>query len=739
MDWIQEAKKEITSQKEIMSFEEYIDHFNAKPVQETRTSSMYLKSMFKYFGESKKDGFTLFNSSEENSKPVFGQKRVSEKIYQNILNFIEEGFNNKFILLVGPNGSSKSSIVKKLMEGAERYSKTPSGALYTFSWMFPVDTFVKGKLGFSIDEPANEKKKLKTFAYLEEVEVNAIINSDLKDHPLLLIPKKYRQSLIDNALKDAKEDHLKHVKMSYLYTGSLSKKNNMIYEALLKSYKGDHEEVLKHIRIERWSISRRYSDGAVTIEPQMHVDAKLQQITMDQRLANLPPSLKSLNLFSMQGETIMANRGLLEFSDLLKRPIDAFKYLLTTMETSNVNIQGILTQLDIFFIGSSNELHLDAFKQHPDYKSFKGRFNFITVPYLLNYQNEMKIYQRQIDGLTFKTTFEPHALSTLCKFAIMSRLRAPKGENYGDNQRLKDAVQKLSPLDKTEFYYYKDAPENLDIETRQILTQNFKTVREEFEADPGYEGRFGLSPRSVMKIIYKLSSEHKHVSVIHVLDYLKKFITKKTQYDFLNMPSDGQYHSPDTFVSLLLDQSLKVFDSELRDCLGMVDNRSYEEYIKTYIQNVNAITKNEKIKNEVTGKYEEPNHYMIDGFEKSIELNEDSNLFRSQLISNLGAYFLDNPGKNIIYTSVFPELVRRLKDSFKEEQNKVITVISNNLIYYETEYNKQENDKGERIKTPLSKENKELIKNVLDNLVTKYKYSHLGAIGILKNLLKSKY
>ena len=87
-----------------------------------------------------------------------------------------------------------------------------------------------------------------------------------------------------------------------------------------------------------------------------------------------------------QGEAVLANRGVLEFSDLLKRPLDTIKYLLMTMETSSINIQGILTALDIFFIGTSNEVHFAAFKQHPDYNSFKGRFNFVTVPYLLCYR-----------------------------------------------------------------------------------------------------------------------------------------------------------------------------------------------------------------------------------------------------------------------------------------------------------------------------------------------------------------
>lgn len=141
-----------------------------------------------------------------------------------------------------------------------------------------------------------------------------------------------------------------------------------------------------------------------------------------------------MNLFQLNGEAVLANRGILEFSDLLKRPLDAFKYLLQTMETKTLNLQGILTELDIFFIGTSNEIHLAAFKQHPDFNSFKGRFNFIRVPYLLNYRDEMKIYGEQIDGLADKTRFEPHALSALCLFSVMSRLRNAQVKNYPDKK-----------------------------------------------------------------------------------------------------------------------------------------------------------------------------------------------------------------------------------------------------------------------------------------------------------------
>ena len=47
------------------------------------------------------------------------------------------GTEKRVLLLHGPVGSSKSTIVRLLKKGLEGYSKTPEGALYAFTWVVP--------------------------------------------------------------------------------------------------------------------------------------------------------------------------------------------------------------------------------------------------------------------------------------------------------------------------------------------------------------------------------------------------------------------------------------------------------------------------------------------------------------------------------------------------------------------------------------------------------------------------
>lgn len=730
MNWLEEIEKESDRPNETLSFQEYMEEFEKDAPRECRATYLYLKDMLDYFGTDEDGNYKLFEEDHEDVPPVFGQKKTQRRIIQNMINFREEGFNNKFILLVGPNGSAKSSIVKKIMKGAEEYSNHKEGALYTFSWIFPIDNYVKGTLGLAANTASTS---INTYAHLEDKEISAILNSDLKDHPILLLPKSARQRVIENALEDFPE-LLADVKRTYIYQGDLSKRNRMIYETLLKNYKGDHQQVLKHIRVERFSLSKRYSTGAVTIEPQMHVDARMQQITMDRRMANLPPSLQSLNMFSLQGEVVMANRGILEFSDLLKRPLDTFKYLLQTMETSHLNLQGIVTALDIFFIGTSNEVHQAAFRQHPDFNSFKGRFNFIRVPYLLNFRDEEKIYEKQVAGLHEDSQFEPLAIRSLCLFAVMTRLRACQSKNYED-KKLGQIVSTLNPLEKSLLLAEGQLPDRLDIESAQILEQKLAEVLSEYEWDNLYEGKFGLSPREIKNIIYKLADSNKSITFVEVVENLQKLILKKSEHDFLNMTPQGDYHHPARFISLIKQYSLDIFDKQLRDSLGLVDNRSYETYIKRYIENVNSQIKGEKIKNTITDKYEAPDEYLMKEFEANINLKEDVKKFRSHLISKLGAWYLDNPGKSVDLMVVFPDLITKLQESFRNEQKKVILDMSKNIVFYEAEQNDPESAKS----STLTQEARDQIDRSIKSLVENFNYSEFGALTMLKYLIKERY
>ncbi len=154
-----------------------------------------------------------------------------------------------------------------------------------------------------------------------------------------------------------------------------------------------------------------------------------RQITMDRSLQSLPPSLQAVTLYEAKGELIDAAGGVLEFSDLLKRPLDAFKYLQLSIETGEVALAAQNVQLNCVMMGSANELHLDAFREHPEFASFRGRLELARAPYLKSYEQERLIYDTHVTPQV-RRHVAPHATEMAALFAVFTRMRKPNPDRY---------------------------------------------------------------------------------------------------------------------------------------------------------------------------------------------------------------------------------------------------------------------------------------------------------------------
>ena len=166
----------------------------------------------------------------------------------------------------------------------------------------------------------------------------------------------------------------------------------------------------------------------------MTVDASEHQVTMDRSMAMLPAALTSLSLFDVAGELIDASGGLLEFSDLLKRPIDAYKYLQLSVETGEISLPHQIVGLNCVCIASANEAHLAALREHHEWESFRSRFALIAVPYLRSYLQEERIYEEQI-AREQKMHVAPYAMRVAALFAVMTRLHPLPSELISNRSR----------------------------------------------------------------------------------------------------------------------------------------------------------------------------------------------------------------------------------------------------------------------------------------------------------------
>jgi serine protein kinase len=723
----EEIQKNFMANQQIMTFEEYLKLVSDNPATQVRGSAFYAADMMDHFGatETKKpDTHHSQKSYKIFSDKVVGNEGVQNQIYQALRAFSRLGMNHRLILLHGPNGSAKSTIINAIMEGLEKYSHRHEGALYSFSWVFPIDRVVRGSLGIRGD---SEKKpgSHQSYATLTEDEIACIIPSEMKDHPLLLLPLEVREKYF----KDLDlPSHL--VIPQRLKEGGLSHRDQAIFQALLTSYQGDYAQVLKHIRVERFYLSRVYRTGLVSVEPQMHVDAHFQLLTMNKSLSNLPASLQGINFFTISGDLPDSNRGMVDYNDLLKRPIDTYKYLLTACETGKVNVGQSILHLDTVFIGSSNELQLDAFKEYTDFSSFKGRIELIQVPYLLELSQERKVHAPLLKNIAGTKAVTPHTDWCIAYWGILTRLKKPQRENY--ISELGAILDKFTPIDKLRLYDTGEVPVRLNNDERKLIRANLYEIKEEYKNVPYYEGRTGASAREMKSILIDAAqnNDFKTLSPLAVIHEIRQFIRKVSEYDFLRQEMVDGYHDQEMFIEAILDEYANIVDREVRDCLGLYDTKQWEDFMKKYIVHLSAQLKKEKLKNPITGGYEEPDQSLLNEFESIVGAPQEQaqrEQFRLNLITQIGAWTLDHPKEAVDYFRIFPDLKQKIEKHFYESQKSLLQKMNTSLKHFGTDHE------------DVNSEGVKLARQTIDNMQKKHGYTVDAAKEVIGFLMSKKY
>ncbi len=717
----------------ILSYHEYLQLVRDAPRIHLRNSAQYVKDVFDYFG-SYREGtpsgpirrFRLFDLEWENGNGrVAGQEEVQNGVYRVLANFVRIGKVNKLILLHGPNGSAKSSIVSAIMQGMEQYSHIEAGALYRFYWVFPSEKAVRGaSLGFH-DRPLREEKATQSYAHMEGDALDARISCELKDHPILLVPRAERAALLEPIIRDLKDFNL----ANYLIEGDLCHKCKQIFTALLGAYRGDYLKVLRHIQVERFYVDRKYLQSAATVEPQLSVDAACRQVTADRSTANLPASLHNVALLEPLGPLVHANRGIIEYSDLLKRPIEAFRYLLGMSETASVSMEHFVLKLDQVLISSANDKHLNAFKELPDFASFKGRVELVRVPYLRSSLLEQQIYDQQVTDVAVGRHVAPHSTQVAAIWGVLTRLKKPVANRYSGE--VADLVDDLSPLEKLRLYDRGESPDRLSMSQAKELKNRLPQIYQEADGYPRYEGSCGASARELKTALFNAaqSSETQCLTPFLVLQELRSLCKDKSIYEFLQQEAIDSYHDHESLIDVVEAECVDLVDQEVRDCMGLISETQYRELFEKYIQHVSQWVKGEKVHNRITGEYEKPSETIMRDMELIVmPADQERGDYRRGLISSIGAFKLDHPQDEVDYGRVFPEIFKKLRDHYFDERKKSLYKNAQNVLKYLSEDQKE-----------LSVKEKAQTENALKMMKEKYHYCDRCAKDAVVFLMRKRY
>ena len=610
------------------SFSEYLDAVKKNPkIARTafqRVYDMVMESGTKDYVEYRKKiiHYNFFDDLEGNGQDAIYGMDVYLQKFVNVIKAAAQGFGTekRVILLHGPVGSSKSTIVRLLKKGLEKYTQEDNGAMYTYKWK-DLDKILKMENEF---------------------------NCPMHEEPLRVIPIEIRPKVLHQLNKGRGE--IDKIRLE----GDLCPACRHIFNELLKHYSGDLAKVLDHVQVKRFVLSERDRIGIGTFQPK---DEKNQDSTelsgdVNYRKIAIYGSDSDPRAFNFDGEFNIANRGIIEFVEVLKLDV-AFLYdLLGASQEHLIKPKKFAqTHIDEIILGHTNEPEYKKLQNNEFMEALRDRTIKVDIPYITKVSEEMKIYQRDFNETTVKNIhIAPHTVEMASLWAVLTRLEDPKKAN-------------LTIIQKTKLYNGKTLP--------GFTEDNIKELRKEAIRE-GFEG---ISPRYIQDRISNALVENRAEGCINPFMVMNEIQGGLKNHSLINSKEIRARYNE------LLDIVKKEYEDLAKNEVQRAitaDEEAISKLCANYIDNVKAYTQKERVKNKYTGQDEEPDERLMRSIEEKIEIPENrKDDFRREIMNYIGALAIE--GKAFDYRTN-ERLHKALELKLFEDQKdtiKLTTLVSN--------------------------------------------------------------
>jgi serine protein kinase len=513
----------------------------------------------------------------------------------------------RLLLLMGPVSGGKSTLVALLKEGLERFTRTDAGAVY------------------------------------------AIKGCPMQEEPLHLIPPELRDEFY-------KEYGIK-------IEGDLCP----VCRFHLESEYGGRVEDVPVVRVMFTEASR---SGIGTFAPS---DPKSQDIadltgSIDFSTISQYGSESDPRAYRFDGELNKANRGLMEFQEMLKCDEKFLWNLLSLTQEGNFKAgRFALISADELIVAHTNETEYRSFIANKKNEALHSRMIVMRIPYNLKVSEEERIYTKLIDKSDIRGVhLAPSALWTAAVFSVLSRLKESKKPG-------------MSPVKK--MYIYDG------IEVDGVKSGDAVELKKEFND----EGMSGADPRYVInRISSALIKGDK--SCINALDVLKSLKEGLDQHASISKEERERLLN---FITLARAEYDHKARTEVQRAFVYSFEDSAHTMMNNYLDNVESYCNGFKMKDPITEEERDPDEKLMRSIEEQIGVTENQKkAFREEILIKISS--MARRGRKFEYTShdklkeaIEKKLFEDLKDVVKittsiknpdEMQLKRINEVSARLI-----------------------------------------------------------
>jgi predicted Ser/Thr protein kinase len=177
------------------------------------------------------------------------------------------------------------------------------------------------------------------------------------------------------------------------------------------------------------------------------------------------------------------------------------------------------------------------------------------------------------------------------------------------------------------------------------------------------------------------NTRYESLSPFAVLEELDHLCDREAEYGFLQEERQpGGYHDHTQFREVLRERLLDSLEEEVRAASGLVDETRYGELFDRYVTHVSFWIKKEKVRNLVTGSYEDPDASLMAEVEALLGVVGSPDQFRHGLINSIAAWAIDHPGAPIDNAVVFSDYVQRMRNAVFADRRGAVAKLCRNAV-----------------------------------------------------------
>jgi len=638
------------------SFEDYLNIVLENP-EVTRTAYQRLYDMILshgteevYENKEKLIRFKFFTEyANRFSDGIFGLDRPLMQLV-NAFKSAAQGYGTerRVLLLHGPVGSSKSTIARLLKRGLEDYSRTDGGMLFAYSWKMDDGTWQ---------------------------------HAPMHQEPLLLVPLELRPGLLAR-INSTRKAGTPEVQIR----GDLNPFCRQMMRERMARYDGDWHRVMEDVKVFRLILSEQDRVGVGTFQPKDEKNQDSTELTGDINYRKIAEygTESDARAFNFDGELNIANRGLVEFIEVLKLDV-AFLYdLLGASQEHKIKPKKFAqTDIDEVILGHTNEPEYKRLQNNEFMEALRDRTVKIDVPYVTRLRDEIKIYEKDFNPEKVRGKhIAPHTIEIAAMWAVLTRLNPPKHAN-------------LTLLQKLKLYNGKTLP--------GFTEDNIIELKREAVS----EGMTGISPRYIQDKISNALVAHPEEDNINPFMVMKELEDGLRHHSLIT--NEDQLRHYRELLAVVKEEYEDIVKNEVQRAIA-ADEDALARLCANYIDNVKAYTQREKVRNRYTGNYEEPDERLMRSVEEKIDIPESrKDDFRREIMNYIGALAID--GKRFDYKTN-ERLQKALELKLFEDQKDTIKLTS-------------------LVSNVVDKATQEKIDVVKSRLIRNYGYNEASATDIL--------